>query len=120
MATSDQNHPSPSDQDHQAPAREVESQTQGDEHLVNEQHTPLRDGSVHAGADALHLANDTLAGESIAPVTEYHLADNDLVVAIAATSPDTLASIEHTLDQLTTATDLFDVSAVDFDTGSGS
>jgi hypothetical protein len=31
-----------------------------------------------------------------------------------------LASIEHALDQLTSTTDLFDVPALDFDSGTGS
>jgi hypothetical protein len=118
MATSDQNQPPSSDQTHPVSAGEVESQTQGDERLISEQATSAADGSVGigTGADGLHLVVGSSAGDA----TDYHFADNDLVAAIAATSPDTLASIEHTLDQLTTATDLFDVPAVDFDSGAGS
>jgi hypothetical protein len=116
MATSDQNQPPSSDQTHPVSAGEVESQTQGDEQLINEQATSAADRSVGTGADGLHPVVDNSAGDA----TDYHFADNDLVAAIAATSPDTLASIEHTLDQLTTATDLFDVPAVDFDSGAGS
>jgi hypothetical protein len=112
MATSDQNH--------SASDGKAERETKDDGQLTNEQHVPVADNGTAGTGDALHLVVDGVAGDSTSPVNDCHLADNDLVAAIAATSPDTLASIEHTLDQLTTATDLFDVPAVDFDTGAGS
>jgi hypothetical protein len=112
MGTSDQNHP--------ALSGEVENQNQSDDRLYQQQNTSGADGTAATGADALHLVMDGVAPESTPPVADHHLADNDLVAAIAVTSPDTLVSIEHTLDQLTTATDLFDVPAVDFDSGTGS
>ena len=110
MGTSDQNHP--------VSSGEVENQNHSDDRLY-QQHISGADGTAATGADALHLVMDAVAPESTSPVADHHLAD-DLVAAIAVTSPDTLVSIEHTLDQLTTATDLFDVPAVDFDSGTGS
>ncbi len=46
-------------------------------------------------------------------------ADNDILAAVTAVTPDTLLSIEHALDQLTTTTDLFDIPVVDFDDSTG-
>lgn len=48
------------------------------------------------------------------------LADNYLLVAMTPVSSDTLANIEHTLDQLTSATNLFDVPAFDLDSPTSS
>jgi hypothetical protein len=42
------------------------------------------------------------------------LGDNDLLGAVTSMSSDDLSNIDHTLDQLTTSTDLFDVPALDF------
>jgi hypothetical protein len=46
-------------------------------------------------------------------------ADNDILAAVIAVTPDTLLSIELALDQLTTTTDLFDIPVVDFDDSTG-
>ncbi len=46
-------------------------------------------------------------------------ADNDILAAVTAVTPDTLLSIELALDQLTTTTDLFDIPVVDFDDSTG-
>jgi hypothetical protein len=46
-------------------------------------------------------------------------ADNDILAAVTAVTPDTLMSIELALDQLTTTTDLFDIPVVDFDDSTG-
>jgi hypothetical protein len=46
---------------------------------------------------------------------DNQLADNDILAAMASVTPETLANIEHALDQLTSATNLFDVPALDFD-----
>jgi hypothetical protein len=43
------------------------------------------------------------------------LADNEALAAIVPTSSAEMAGIDHTLDQLATATNLFDVPALDFD-----
>lgn len=43
------------------------------------------------------------------------LGDNELLGAVTFTSPDVASSVEHTLDHLTTSTDLFDVPVLDFD-----
>ena len=43
------------------------------------------------------------------------LADNEALAAIVPTSSAEVAGIDHTLDQLATATNLFDVPALDFD-----
>jgi hypothetical protein len=59
----------------------------------------------------------TLTAESgVAPVEliDNHLADNDLLAAITPLS-DGLENIDHTLDQLTSVTNLFDVPAFDLD-----
>lgn len=62
------------------------------------------------------IAVDGTLNESLGIV----VADNDVLAAITSLTPDTLASIEHALDQLTSTTDLFDVPALDFDSGTGS
>jgi hypothetical protein len=46
-------------------------------------------------------------------------ADNDILAAVTAVTPDTLLSIELALDQLTTTTDLFDIPVVDFEDSTG-
>jgi hypothetical protein len=66
------------------------------------------------------IAVDGTLNEAAASGIEYQVADNDVLAAITSLTPDTLASIEHALDQLTTTTDLFDVPALDFDSGTGS
>jgi hypothetical protein len=58
--------------------------------------------------------------DSAIPGAQDPLADNDALAAIVPTASDSLANIQHTLDQLATATDLFDVPALDFDGTSGS
>ena len=50
---------------------------------------------------------------------DQQIAD-DVLAAVASVTPDTLTSIEHALDQLTSTTDLFDVPPLDFDPGTGS
>ena len=63
-------------------------------------------------ADLVPFAGDT----ADAPVagTGDLLADNDLLAAVTSMSSDPIFNVEHTLDQLTTSSDLFDVPAVDF------
>jgi hypothetical protein len=46
-------------------------------------------------------------------------ADNDILAAVTAVTPDALLSIELALDQLTTTTDLFDIPVVDFEDSTG-
>jgi hypothetical protein len=66
------------------------------------------------------IAVDGTFNEAAALGIEHQTADNDVLAAITSLTPDTLASIEHALDQLTSTTDLFDVPALDFDSGTGS
>jgi hypothetical protein len=65
-------------------------------------------------------AVDGMPHEAALSAIEHQIADNDVLAAITSVTPDTLASIEHALDQLTSTTDLFDVPALDFDSGTGS
>jgi hypothetical protein len=77
------------------------------------------------GADADGAENEAFAlvaqgtDSAISAVTDQ-LADNDALAAVVSTTPDVLEGIHHTLDQLATATDLFDVPPMDFDGTSGS
>jgi hypothetical protein len=63
------------------------------------------------------IGMDGTLNEAAASGIEYQTADNDVLAAITSLTPDTLASIEHALDQLTSTTDLFDVPALDFNSG---
>ena len=77
------------------------------------------------GADADGAENETFAlvaegiGSPISAVADQ-LTDNEALAAVVSTTPDVLEGIHHTLDQLATATDLFDVAPLDFDGPSGS
>jgi hypothetical protein len=42
------------------------------------------------------------------------VAANDLLGAVTSMSTDAMSNVDHTLDQLITSTDLFDVPALDF------
>jgi hypothetical protein len=42
-------------------------------------------------------------------------ADDDLLAAVTSISSEALTNIDHTLDQLTSSTDLFDIPAIDLD-----
>jgi hypothetical protein len=79
---------------------------------------PLR----HPGLDASQKPADDAgtSNEVTLGGIDNQLADNDVLGAVTSVTPDTLASIEHALDQLTSTTDLFDVPALDFDGGAGS
>jgi hypothetical protein len=47
--------------------------------------------------------------------TADQLADNDVLAAVTSVTPDVMANLEHTFDQLISTTDLFDVPSIDFD-----
>jgi hypothetical protein len=66
------------------------------------------------GHGATATAQDT-AGSVGNPAIDNQPVD-DILVAVTSVFSDTVPNIEHTLDQLTVATDLFDVPALDLDT----
>jgi hypothetical protein len=53
-------------------------------------------------------------------VTADQLADNDVLAAVASVTPEAMINLEHTFDQLISATNLFDVPLIDFDGASDS
>jgi len=98
----------------------LQNQDEHDENLPGDGGTlTAKSGVVSVEGEDLRITGDgTLNGADL-PGAENHLADNDLLVAMIPVSSDTLANIEHMLDQLTSATDLFDVPAVDLDSATG-
>jgi hypothetical protein len=66
-------------------------------------------------SEVFRFAVDGTANEAAPAGMDNQLADNDILAAMASVTPETLANIEHALDQLTSATNLFDVPALDFD-----
>jgi hypothetical protein len=77
------------------------------------------DSSADLPAVTFEVAHAPESAEAAFAGGDQHIAD-DVLAAVASMTPDTLTSIEHALDQLTSATDLFDVSPLDFDPGTGS
>lgn len=63
--------------------------------------------------DIVPLADSNLAGAESAGSGDP-LGDNDLLGAVTSMPSDAMSNVDHTLDQLTTSTDLFDVPALDF------
>lgn len=61
--------------------------------------------SVVAGASAIDL--------SVTAADQF--ADDDILAAVTAISPDHIVNLEHAVDQLIGTTDLFDVPSFDFD-----
>jgi len=89
--------------------------------------TALRSDNV-SPADEANMGLDqtvaiavTFEGSSAEPsvATADQLADNDVLAVMTTVTPDVLTHLEHTFDQLISATDLFDVPSIDFD-GAGS
>lgn len=70
-----------------------------------------------AEAETSQVVVEGLASGAAVTEMENQLADNDVLAAVTSMTAGTSASLEHTLDQLTTATDLFDVPALDYDGG---
>jgi hypothetical protein len=68
-----------------------------------------------AESENAQVAVENLASGAAATEMANQLADNDVLAAVTSMTADTSANLEHTLDQLTTATDLFDVPALDYD-----
>lgn len=64
--------------------------------------------SVIAGASAIELS----------AVVADQFADDDMLAAVTAISPEHIVNLEHAVDQLIGTTDLFDVPSFDFDSGS--
>ena len=94
-----------------------QNQAKHDENLLGDGGTQAAESS----AVSVEGANLRMTGHGAdLPGAENHFADNDPLAAMIPVSSDTLANIEHTLDQLTIATDLFDVPAVDLDGATGS
>jgi hypothetical protein len=94
-----------SDLDHSSGSPEQEPQS-----LPQATETPLPVGTDDVAFDLPSggTGSANLAGQD-------QLADNEALAAIVPTSSADLAGIDHTLDQLATATNLFDVPALDFD-----
>jgi hypothetical protein len=90
----------------------------GPQKLDERHENPPRDGGTLT-AETSVVSVDESSVVSV-ELIDNHLADNDLLVAMTPISSDILANIEHTLDQLTSTTDLFDVSAFDLDSAPGS
>jgi hypothetical protein len=91
------------------------NQPNGSEKLLGKGDTLAHQSIFEGEAVAVDGTTNAASGPGI-----ESLADNDVLAAITAVTPDTVASIEHALDQLTSTTDLFDVPALDFDSGTGS
>jgi hypothetical protein len=91
-----------------------------DPSLNNSQNTTDNAEQELSAGDTSASQGDAIYGtlnEAAASGVEYQTADNDVLAAITLLTPDTLQSIEHALDQLTSTTDLFDVPALDFNSG---
>jgi hypothetical protein len=94
-----------SELDHSSGSPEQEPQS-----LPEATETPL---PVGTGDAAFDLPTGEAGSANVAG--QDQLADNEALAAIVPTSSDDMAGIGHTLDQLATATNLFDVPALDFD-----
>jgi hypothetical protein len=68
-----------------------------------------------AEAETSRVTVESVASGAAVTEMENQLADNEVLAAVTSMTAGTSASLEHTLDQLTTATDLFDVPALDYD-----
>jgi hypothetical protein len=92
---------------------------QDDEHQPGEGSTPPADSGVGSVlGEPLGLGSDEMAGSPVTSLGDADLlADNEMLAATTSFTPDVVANIEQTLDQLTSTTDLFDVPALDFDSG---
>jgi hypothetical protein len=94
-----------SDLDHLSGPPEHEPQSLPE---ATETQLPVRTDDVAFDLPGGGTESATLAGQD-------QLADNEALAAIVPTSSDDTAGIDYTLDQLATATNLFDVPALDFD-----
>jgi hypothetical protein len=92
-----------SDLDHLSGSPEHEPQS-----LPRATETRLPEGTDDAALASGGTGSADLAGQD-------QLADNEALAAIVPTSSHDMAGIDHTLDQLATTTNLFDVPALDFD-----
>jgi len=94
---------------------------------ANDETLPSNSGTLIAGSSFGddHLANvvaDNDLLSAIMPVSwdAVHSVGDDILATATAVSGDGLDSIGHTLDQLTSATNLFDVPPFDLDSPTGS
>ena len=74
------------------------------------------DAALHPEPDMIPFVGDNAEGAVGAACagTGDLLADNDVLAAVTSMHTDAMFNVDHTLDQLTTSSDLFDVPAMDF------
>jgi hypothetical protein len=66
-------------------------------------------------SEVVWILGDTLPDNAQANASEMHLPADDHLVLDASAFSEAPANLDHALHQLTTATDLFDVPVLDFD-----
>lgn len=73
--------------------------------------------SGNSAPDAAELVSDTAVASAIEPpgIVADQLADDDMLAAVTAISPEHIIHLEHAVDQLIGTTDLFDVPSIDVD-----
>lgn len=73
--------------------------------------------NADSAPDAADLVSVTAEASTIdlSSLTADQLADDDMLAAVTAISPEHIANLEHAVDQLIGTTDLFDVPSFDFD-----
>lgn len=82
---------------------------------------PISDDASSSNANSAPDAADlvTVAAEAstidLSLVTADQLADDDMLAAVTAISPEHIVNLELAVDQLIGTTDLFDVPSFDFD-----
>lgn len=78
--------------------------------------------SGNSAPDAAELASVTAVASEIEPpgIVADQLADDDMLAAVTAISPEHIIHLEHAVDQLIGSTDLFDVPSIDVDGASDS
>ena len=80
------------------------------------QAAPSGAGSLGPQSEVVWILGDTVSNHVLAGnAAEMHLPADSHLALDAATFSDAPANLDHALHQLTTATDLFDVPVLDFD-----
>jgi hypothetical protein len=93
-------------------------QQQDDENLPGQGGTPTLEGTPDSVVNP--VIDNQLAYIDRPGDIDNQPADDAILVAVTSVFSDTVPNIEHTLDQLTVATDLFDVPPLDLDTAASS